>query len=90
MPQETLGPADHITCSLQSLAPSWTFLSMDAIGRSGGLAIGYNAQTITVDASWGSTGFMGFDIFSTQLGNNLRVVNFLDPVIRGNTSGNIY
>lgn len=42
MLQETLGSAEKITSTLQSLAPGWTFLDFDVVGRSRGLAIGYN------------------------------------------------
>lgn len=52
---------------------------MDVVGRSGGLAIGYNPRSIRVDASWGGSGFMGIDIFSTELGKNLRIVNVYGP-----------
>jgi len=69
--QETLGLAENITHSLQALAPRWKFLALDAVGRSGGLAIGYNPRTIKVDASWGGIGFMGIDIFSVKLGKTL-------------------
>ena len=77
--QETLGSADHITSSLQSLSPSWTFLAMDVVGRSGGLAIGYNPRTIRVSASWGGHRFMGIDLFSAVFGTNLWVVNIYGP-----------
>ena len=31
--QETIGPAKLITCSLQSLVPSWNFVAIDVVGR---------------------------------------------------------
>eukprot|EP00253_Pinus_taeda_P014091 PITA_14091 len=77
--QEILGPAEHITRSLQSLVPSWNFVAIDAVGRSGGLAIGYNPRSIRVDASWGGLGFMGINIFSAELSKNLRIVNVYGP-----------
>eukprot|EP00253_Pinus_taeda_P033192 PITA_33192 len=77
--QETLGMTEHITSYLQSISPGWTFLVMDAVGRSGGLAIGYNHRTIRVSASWGGHGFIGIDLFSSKLGTNLRVVNIYGP-----------
>lgn len=49
--QETLGQAENITHSLHAMAPRWNFIALDAVGTSGGLAIGYNPRTIRVDAS---------------------------------------
>ena len=77
--QETLGLAEHITSSLQSISPGWTFKAMDVVGRSGGLSIGYNPRTIKVSTSWGDHGFMGIDFFLAKLGTNLRVVNIYGP-----------
>ena len=77
--QETLGLAEYITCSLQSLVPRWNFVALDALGRSRGLAIGYNPKSIRVDASWGGSGFMGIDFFSAELSKTLRIVNVYGP-----------
>lgn len=79
MLQETLGEADLITCSLVSLLLGWHFFAMDSSGRSGGLAIGYNPRTIKVLASWGGHGFIGLDLFPTELSLNLRIINIYGP-----------
>eukprot|EP00253_Pinus_taeda_P004922 PITA_04922 len=52
---------------------------MDASGRSGGLALGYNPRTIRIKSSWGGQGFMGVDIFSAELGLASRIVNVYGP-----------
>eukprot|EP00253_Pinus_taeda_P010718 PITA_10718 len=77
--QETLGQAEYIIHSLQSLVPRWNFGALDVVGRSGGLAIGFNPRSIRVDASWGGSGFMGIDVFSTELSKTLRIVNVYGP-----------
>eukprot|EP00253_Pinus_taeda_P026707 PITA_26707 len=77
--QETLGLAEYITRSLQSLVSSWIFVAIDVVGRSGGLAIGYNPRSIRVDASWGQSRFMGIDIFSAELCKNLWIMNVYGP-----------
>jgi len=77
--QETLRPAESITHSLNTLSSRWKFLATDAVGRSGGLAIGYNSKSIKLDSSWGGQGFMGVDIFSMDLGLTLRIVNIYGP-----------
>eukprot|EP00253_Pinus_taeda_P021770 PITA_21770 len=75
MLQETLGEAEIITNTLASLLPGWQFFTIDATGRSGGLATGLNPRTIRVLASWGGPGFIGLDFFSMKLGLKLRVIN---------------
>lgn len=77
--QETLGSAEDISHCLHTLAPRWKFLAMDASGRSGGLALGYNPRSIRIDSSWGGQGFMGLDIFAADLGQAFCIVNVCGP-----------
>eukprot|EP00253_Pinus_taeda_P031439 PITA_31439 len=77
--QETLGSAESTTHALNSIAPRWHFIRLDAMGRSGGLAIGYNPYSIRMDSSWGGLGFLGADIFSKDLGLSLRIINIYGP-----------
>lgn len=77
--QETLGEVNHITRILGNLKPSWTFLSLDAVRRSGGLALGFNPCSINLKSAWGGRGFIGIDIFSVDLGMDLRAINIYGP-----------
>jgi len=77
--QEMLGLVDHIYCVLQSLKPEWNFQSLDVMGRSGGLALGFNPCTIHLKACWGGAGFIGMDNFSIYFGMDLRIVNIYGP-----------
>lgn len=43
------------------------------------MAIGINPRSIKMDSTWGGAGFIGLDIFSAELGMNLRVVNVYAP-----------
>eukprot|EP00253_Pinus_taeda_P006367 PITA_06367 len=79
MLQETLCSADQITRAMQALVPAWSFHAIDAVGRSGGLAIGVNPRSIKMDSTWGGSGFIGLEIFSAELGMTLRVVNVYAP-----------
>eukprot|EP00253_Pinus_taeda_P026822 PITA_26822 len=45
------------------------------MGRSGGLALGYNPTSIKLESSWGGQGFLGADIYCSDLGSPLRIVN---------------
>lgn len=77
--QETLGEADLISHTLGSLKLGWIFQSLDVIGRSGGLALGYNPRTINLRTSCGGDKFIGMDIFSSELGVDLHTVNVYGP-----------
>jgi len=66
MLQETLGTIESIDQTLSSINPGWHFHSLDAMGRSRGLSIGYHPRTINVIATWGGAGFIGLDLFSSK------------------------
>lgn len=74
-----MGEADLTSRTLGSLKPGWIFQSLDVIGQSIGLALGYNPPTINLRASWGGVGFIGMDIFSSELGMDLRIINVYGP-----------
>jgi len=77
--QETLGSAESTSHALASVGARWLYITSDAMGRSGGLAFGYNPRTIRLDSSWGGHGFLGANIFSIELGLSLRIVNIYGP-----------
>lgn len=45
------------------------------MGQSGGLALGINPRTIHLKASSGGTRFISMDIFSSDLGMDINIVN---------------
>jgi hypothetical protein len=57
----------------------WSFLALDANGRSGGIALGYNTRSINLFNSWGGSGHIGADIFSADLGIEIRLINVYGP-----------
>jgi len=73
--QETLGPILDISHSLQNMLPGWIFIGLDAHGRSGGLALGYNSHTIKILNCWGGLGHLREDIRSTDLEMNFQILN---------------
>jgi len=77
--QENLGPSNHIVEVLLSIMPRWNFQAMDAVGRSGGLALGIKPHTIQVIASWGGLNCIGMDLFSAILGKQIRIINIYFP-----------
>jgi len=51
--QETLGDGDIIKDRLESWLSGWSFVTLDARGRSGGLAVGWKTSVMKVNTAWG-------------------------------------
>lgn len=77
--QETLGQSDIISKTLHSILPGWYFQGLDVVGRSRGLAMGINPRTVKHISSWGGFGFISMDIFASELGIQLKVINIYAP-----------
>ena len=77
--QETLDSAKHITSTLLAICPGWTFQALDARGRSGGVAIATNPHTIRILNQWGGEGFLGIDIYSSELVVAYHLVHIYTP-----------
>lgn len=77
--KETLGDGEAIFLTLQSITLGWLFIGLDVRGRYGGLSIGLNQKYIQSFGSWGFEMVLGVDIFSTELGMELRVINIYGP-----------
>lgn len=73
--QETLGLTEPITHLLESILPIWNFNSLDVNGRSEGIVMGYNTRTIKMNNIWGGSGFIGVDLYTSDLGNELPIIN---------------
>ena len=79
--QETLGVGEVIRERLESWLPGWSFVTLDARGRSGGLAVGWNNRCVKMLNSWGTEAVLGVEVFSEELGMSLLVVNVYGPYI---------
>ncbi len=77
--QETLGLAEAITHHLESMLPGWFFQALDVNGHSGGIVLGYNPRSIKLCNIWGDIEYIGADIFSFDLGTNIRLINVYGP-----------
>lgn len=73
--QETLGATDIISPLMESMLPRWLFQAIDVNGRSRDIALGYNPRSINLMGTWGGIGFIGADIYSTELGTEIRMIN---------------
>jgi len=79
MLQETLGDGLSIHFFLNSLLPDWSFFYLDAKGRSGSLALGFNNHIVKIHNAWGGHGFLGADITSSSPLISLRLLNIYGP-----------
>jgi exonuclease III len=77
--QETLGEGEEVKSRLKSFLPGWEFETLDAMGRSGGLALGWNTQTIKVTNSWGMESGLGITILVPELGEEFHILNIYGP-----------
>lgn len=50
--QETMGASENVKKALESWLSSWVFEVVDAIGKSGGLAIGWLTKQIGCENIW--------------------------------------
>jgi len=79
--QETLGLSDDVTKSLELLLPGWKFVAIDVNGRSGGLASGWRLSVCRCDNFWSIRSGLGLQLFSTDLGMVVIVLNIYGPYI---------
>ena len=73
--QETLGVGEVIKERLESWIPGWSFVTLDARGRSGGLAVGWKNCCVKLVNAWGMDVALGAEVYSEDLGISLTVVN---------------
>ena len=79
--QETLGVGEVVRDQLESWLLGWSFLTLDARGRSGGLEVGWKTSSIQLINAWGSEAVLGIEVFVADLGISLNVVNVYGPYL---------
>lgn len=77
--QETLGLGDETVKILESLVAGWCFVVMDTRGKFGGLGMGINQISIKILISWGVEGVLGVNVFVSNLGMEIKLVNIYRP-----------
>ena len=81
MLQETMGEGEVIRERLESWLPGWSFVTVDARGCSGGLAVGWKNCCVKLINAWGIEAELGIEVFSEELGIPLSVVNVYGPFL---------
>ena len=79
--QETLGVGEVIKEKLENWLPGWCFLTLDANGRSGGLAVGWRKCSVKLVNAWGMESVLGADLHCEELGFTLSVINVYGPYL---------
>ena len=79
--QETLGEGDSVANILKSFLPNWTFITLDAHGRSGGCALGINCRTTRMINCWGRVGVLGMDIKFGHSKQEFTLINVYEPCL---------
>eukprot|EP00253_Pinus_taeda_P010711 PITA_10711 len=64
---------------LRSFFPGWSFHAIDAVGHSGGLAIGVKDGRMLINSFWGMDHVLGMEIFSPDMGVSLLMLNIYGP-----------
>ena len=77
--QETLAEKDMIAKILSALFPGWSFVGLDARGRSGALFIGWRARSTKLLNSWEFNSGLGGYFLVEGIGKELRFINVYDP-----------
>ena len=77
--QETLGEGVEVYNRLSTLLPNWKFITLDSLGRSRGISIGWNSCTIKVINSWGFDSGLDITVTLMELDKPLTIVNIYGP-----------
>jgi len=77
--QETLGEGVEVYNRLSTLLPNWKFITLDSLGRSRGISIGWNSCTIKVINSWGFDSGLRITVTTKKLEEPLNIVNIYGP-----------
>ena len=77
--QETLGVGTVVKARLEGWLPGWSFESLDARGRSSGLAVGWKDRTIKSQNLWGMESVLGLNFLSLELGETFNIFNIYGP-----------
>ena len=79
--QETMGDGVMFASTLESLLPGWTFFSVDAKGKSGGLLVGWKNRVLQFLNSWAMDSGLFVALYSTELKMEFGFLNFYGPYV---------
>ena len=79
--QETMGDGVLFAGNMELLLPGWTFCSVDAKGKSGGLFMGWRNQFFLFPNSWAMESALCIAIYSIELQMEICFINIYGPYV---------
>ena len=79
--QETMGDGVLFAGELESLLSGWTFVSVDAKGKSGGKLLGWRSHFFLFLISWAMDSGLCVSLYSNELKLELCFVNVYGPYV---------
>ena len=70
-----MGASENVKKALESWLLGWVFEAVDAVGKSGGLAIGWVSNQIRCENIWGFQSGMGIDVYNREIDRAFIVIN---------------
>jgi len=77
--QDTMGIGEEVKSSLELLLLGWKFITVDSMGISRGLAIGWNSHNIQAINSWGLDSRLGILVLALELKDVIRILKIYGP-----------
>jgi hypothetical protein len=74
-----MGTNEKVKEALESWLPGWVFEVVDAVGKSGGLSIGWMSSQIRCENIWGFQYGMGIDVYNRETYRAFTVINIYGP-----------
>jgi hypothetical protein len=74
-----MGDATTVIPYLESFLKQWKLIGVDAKGRSGGLALGWNFRFVKLLNTQGFDFWLGVNIFQEELGRCFTILNVYGP-----------
>jgi hypothetical protein len=68
-----MGTGEEVKFVLERLLPGWSFTTVDVVGRSGGLATGWNSQKVQVLNTWGLYAGLGITFLFPALKETIHL-----------------
>lgn len=79
--QESMGRSDIIAAKLETMLKGWSFISVDAFGKSNGLLIGWKINFFHFQTAWVVVSGLSVALFSIELKVALCFVNVYGPCV---------
>jgi hypothetical protein len=77
-----MGTGEEVKVVLECFIHGWSFMAVDAIGRYGGLAIGWNSPKFQVLNTWGLDSGLGITFLLHELNETTNLLNIYRPYLK--------